>query len=158
MGPTGGTAVPEALPLGTSIGPHRAAELQLDRQSAGARGVRGRALAWTGVREGVFLFGGNCWCPGITGIFLPCSGWHHLFISRCFSGIGCVPTLCSGPVGLTPQSVLHQVVLQKSFKPRDTQTQTQVSARPVTLGVRLATVIVPFGVHSLYLPGEQQTG
>lgn len=30
MGPTGGSVVPEAMPLGTSVGTHRASELQLN--------------------------------------------------------------------------------------------------------------------------------
>lgn len=53
-------------------------------------------------------------------------------------------TVCR-PSGPTHQSVLYQVALQKSFKPRDRPTQIPVSAWPVTLCVALANMLVLLG-------------
>lgn len=69
------------------------------------------------------FFGGNCWCPGIPGIFLCGSGLAHSPISHCW-----VPALCPELSGPTHQSVLYQVALQKSFKPRDRQTLISISS------------------------------
>lgn len=64
-------------------------------------------------------------------------------------------TLCRA--SLTRLSVLYEVALRKSFKPRDWQTQIQVSAQPLTLCMALTKILVLTGAHFLYLPGYQQT-